>query len=95
MPVSASFSPCLSVFLPILGLSILQSGLLIPADCARLTFHPGSMAVVARVSQDITSQRGCDPEAALANPAGLARGREGAKAYCKKSQVKETVTVLE
>lgn len=35
-----------------------------------------------------------DPGAAPANPVGLARGQEGKKAYCEKSQVKKTVTVL-
>lgn len=62
---------------------------------ARMTFHPGSIAVVVPGLSGHHQLEKSDLGAAPANPAGLARGQEGKKAYCQKSQVKTTVTVLE
>lgn len=62
---------------------------------ARMTSHPGSMAVAVPGLSGHHQLEKSDPGAAPGNPVGLARGQEGKKAYCEKSQVKTTETVLE
>lgn len=56
---------------------------------ARMTFHPGSMVVVVPGLSGPYQLEKSDPGATPANPVGLARGQEGKKAYCQKSQVKK------
>ncbi|KAK2874103.1 hypothetical protein Q8A67_021256 [Cirrhinus molitorella] len=53
---------------------------------ATMTFHPGSMVVVVPSLSGPHQLEKSDPGAAPANPVGLARGQEGKKAYCQKSQ---------
>lgn len=62
---------------------------------ATMTFHLGSMVVVVLGLSRPHQLEKSDPGAAPANPVGLARGQEDKKAYCQKSQVRKTVTVLE
>lgn len=62
---------------------------------ARMTFHPGSMVIVVPGLSGPHQLQKRDLGAAPANSVGLARGQECKKAYCQKSQVKKTVTVLE
>lgn len=78
-----------------LGLASWKMALLFLLAPARMTFHPGSMAVVVPGLSGHHQLEKSDPGAAPANPVVLARGQEGKKAYCQKSQVKTTVTVLE